>query len=560
MARVSTLLSRVARPDPSTSHSTGARTTLRGAVERRRASDQPVRPRWQAALIAALGAAAAVLVPLQLVVLLGWLTADTAAGSLDALAVGAYGWLLGHGVPLALGPGAGAVTLHPLGLLVVVLVLLHRGGQWAARACGAVSGRAVGVLVAEICIGYAALVAGVTAVTANGPARPSLLAAAVAGLSLAALGAGTGALRASGQWSALRARAPRDLRVALDAGAGATLVLLAGSALVLLASLVVHFPRAVGLSEALGPGVTGGPVLLALNLVLVPNAVLYALAFAAGPGFSLGVGTLVWLGGSSAGPLPAVALLAAVPEGAATPPYAYAVLLVPLAAGVAAGLLAVTRGPDARAEQAALRGLYAGGVAGALTAGLSWLASGSLGAGRLVELGLTAWLVGLVVAVEVAVVGAATAWVACPRAAPGDPAVEATSSAADTQASEQVASQRRLAVGTGGVRVGAARAAAVVADLRPEDDQQRGQDERHGQADATQDDGDHAAALPVTGKNGGPSGPDAHHDRDDVEDEADRKEDEREQDADNRVVDGQPTEPASPRELLDRADGGSTPS
>lgn len=418
---MSTLLSGAAPLPDVEGSSPGARRPWRAA------GGGPTRAGWQAALIATVGSVAAVLVPLQLVVLLAWVSADTAAGPSDALAVGGYGWLLGHGVPLEL--GSGSASLRPLGLLVAVLFVLHRSGGWAVRTCGAVSPRAVALLVAQICGGYGVLVAGVAAATLAGPARPQVPVAAGAGLLLAALGAGTGALRGSGLLQVLRARMPLDLRVALDAGVGAALVLVAGSALVVLTALAVQSGRVVGLSGALGPGLTGWPSLILLNLMLVPNAVVYALSFAVGPGFALGAGTSVWLGSSSVGPLPPLSLLAAVPEGEAPPPYAYAVLLVPLVAGVAAGLLAVTRAPGSRAEQAALRGLYAGLVAGLVIGVLSWLSGGSLGPGRLAQLGPTGWLIGSTVAVQVGVIAAVTAWLACPRTATspaGQPELPAT--------------------------------------------------------------------------------------------------------------------------------------
>lgn len=392
---MSTLLSRASRAGP--------------------ADDEQVRPRWQAALIAVIWSVGSVLVPLQLLVLLGWVVADTEAGPRDALVVGAYGWLLGHGVPI---PRAdGAISLPPLGLLLVVLVVLFRAGCWAARVGQADTLRDVARLVVSIAVLYGAVVTGVAAMSLGDLAQPTLVVAAGAGALAALVASGCGALRGADLGREVRARVPLDLRVALDAGAGAVLVLLAGAAIVVAVSLVVHGSRAVGLSAAVEPGLSGWPLLLALNLLLAPNAVVYALSYAVGPGFALGAGTSVSLGGTEVGPLPSLALLAGVPEGTATPAYAYTVLLVPLLAGVTAGLLAVVRAPGSRAEQGAVRGLYAGLVAGVAVGLLAGGAGGALGSGNLATLGPTAWLVGAAVAVQVGVIGAVTAWVACPRPA-----------------------------------------------------------------------------------------------------------------------------------------------
>lgn len=375
--------------------------------------DDQRRPGWQAALIGVGWSAATVLVPLQLLVLVGWVVADTEAGPLDALAVGAYGWLLGHGVPIPLPDGT--LSLHPLGLLLVVLVLLHRAGSWAARASAVQTLRGATELVATMAIGYGAVLTAVAAATLGVAAPANLAAAAGAGTLVALVGCGSGALRGAGLERDLRSRVPMDLRVALDAGAGAALVLLAGGALLFAASLAMHGSRAVGLTGAVAPGVSGWPLLLVLNLLLLPNAAVYAMSYAVGPGFSLGVDTAVSLGATEVGPLPSLALLAAVPEGGPTPPYAYAVLLVPLLAGVTAGLLAVVRAPGSRAEQAAVRGLCAGLVAGVLVGLLAWSAGGALGSGRLAVLGPTPWAVAGAVAVQVGIVAAVTAWVCCPR-------------------------------------------------------------------------------------------------------------------------------------------------
>jgi len=412
MERMSKLLSRRRRA--------GDRFRIAGAI---RAPELPVpgfqaQPQWRAALTAAVRSALGVLGTLQVLMLISWVAAGTTGGPLDALAIGAYGWLLGHGVPLTvdLGPdGVGALSLHPLGLLLIVLVVLYRAGSRAARASWTRSLRDVAILVALTCVAYGLLVCGVAALTLGGPARPDLVVAAGAGLLVPAIGAGAGVVRVSGVAGELRARLPLDVRVALDAGLGAMLVLGAGGALVLTVSLLVHFPRVVGLTGVLEPDLTGWPLLLLLNLLLLPNAALYALAVATGPGFALGTGTSVSLAGTSVGAVPAVSLLGAVPDGVAAPPYAYAVLLVPLAAGVTAGFLSFARAPGRGAERAALRAGCAGLMAGVGTGAFAWLAGGALGVGRLTHVGPTAWLLGIVVAVEVGVMGAVTAWVACPR-------------------------------------------------------------------------------------------------------------------------------------------------
>lgn len=514
------------------------------------------RPHWQAALIAVAWSVGSVLVPLQLLVLLGWVVADTEAGPGDALAVGAYGWLVGHGVPIPL--AGGTLSLHPLGIALVVLALLFRAGAWAARVTAVADLRPAVGLAAMIALAYGAVVAAVAAVTMGAVGPDSVAMAAAAGVLIGLLGSVGGVLHGSGLATRLRARAPVDLRVALDAGLGATLVLLAGGALVLAVSLVVHGPRAVGLTGSLGAGFSGWPLLLALNLLLLPNAVVYAAAYAVGPGFALGVGTSVSLGGTDLGPLPGLTLLAALPEGTSTAGYAYGVLLVPLLAGVTAGLVAVVRAPGSRAELAAVRAMYAGLLAGVFVGVLSWFASGSLGGGRLAVMGVTPWLVAGVVALQIGVVGAVTAWLGCPRparvgeergadrAAAGVPS---SPSRVEAETAQQLLLEGCVALTLGNVRVGAARAVPVGRDLRPEHHQDARQDGGQRGTDAAQDDREHTHPLTPPSGDGGLSGLDADDDRDHVEDDADREEQEREHQSDERVEDSQPAEPASAREV-----------
>lgn len=381
-------------------------------VPGRPAADAPLAG-WRAAGVAVLWTVATSLVPLMLLVLVGWLASGLLGGLADPFRLAVDIWLAAHGVPLEL--AAGSLTLHPLGLTAAVLALLWRGGRWAGRSAQPPTMAAAGRLVALLAGGYGAAAA-VLAVAGTGPAaRPDVLVAGGAGLLLAAVVGGLGVLSGAALLPSARARVPLVWRVAVDAGAGAALVLVGLAALLLVGALVLRRDTAYDLALAVGPDTAGWPLLLLLNVLLVPNAVLAALAYATGPGFAVGVGTSVSLGGSQVGALPPLSLLAAVPGSVEPHPATYAVLAIPLLAGIAAGLLAVRRSGTLRPELCALAGLGAGPVAGVLTMVAAWAASGGVGTGHLATIGPTGWMVGAAVAVEVGLVAAATAWVGCPR-------------------------------------------------------------------------------------------------------------------------------------------------
>ena len=181
-------------------------------------------------------------------------------------------------------------------------------------------------------------------------------------------------------------------------------------------------------------------------VLLVPNGALWAVAYAAGPGFTVGAGTGVSPFGATLGPVPALPLLAALPGDGTPPPAVRAVLLLPVLAGVLTGWVLGRRlavpdpaGPtagtataepagwfaaalSARAARAALRGLAAGAIAALVAAVLAALAGGALGPGYLAAVGPSAWRVALALAVEMAVPAALTAALVPSRPTPGPPA------------------------------------------------------------------------------------------------------------------------------------------
>lgn len=368
---------------------------------------------WPAAGVALVWMVATSLVPLVVLVLVGWLSSGLLGGLADPFRLATNIWLAAHGVPLDV--TVGSVTMHPLALTVLVIAVLWRGGRWAGRRTQPRTLAAAGRLTALLAGGYGTATA-LLAIAGTGPAaRPDVEVAAGAGALLAAVVSGLGVLSGADLLRSVRDRIPLVWRVAIDSGVGATLVLVGLAALLLAGMLVVRRDMAYDLAAAVGPDRAGWPLLLTLNVLLVPNAVLAALAYATGPGFAVGVGTSVTLDGSQIGALPPLSLLAAVPGSAEPHAATYAVLAIPLIAGIAAGLLAVRRSRTLRPELCALAGLGAGAVTGILSTAATWAASGGLGNGQLASVGPTGWMVGTAVGLEVGAVAAATAWIGCPR-------------------------------------------------------------------------------------------------------------------------------------------------
>lgn len=357
-------------------------------------------------------------------VLVLWvLTATGHDSAADAARLVGVLWLLGHGGPLTRGAGA-PLSLTPLLLTLLNAQLLRCA---AARAAVAAQPR-TGPVPALLCTGYllVALPVALACAAGGGGLRaeplPDLLAVALLGYAAAQWGVHGGAGFVGpapvgpGRLAAVRRRLPAGspgaVRAAVTAG---LLILLAGGALLFgMAALLRTDTTDPAVRALAGGSVPAALGVLLSCLLLVPNAVLWAGAYALGPGFLLGTDTVVAPGRVQHGALPDFPLLALAPTTASG--WQLLVLLVPALAGaVAAGLLGraaawgggrraavepaylveaaeddtdrAEPGQPWRAPGTALAGLATAAAAGALVALAGWLAGGAAGGGRMARLG-----------------------------------------------------------------------------------------------------------------------------------------------------------------------------
>jgi Family of unknown function (DUF6350) len=231
---------------------------------------------------------------------------------------------------------------------------------------------------------------------------------------LAVCGGTLGMLRGSPLADRLLDALPPGARSALPAAVAAVGTLVAAGAVLAGISLLAHHGEYGTLTRSLGPGVVGTLSLALLGILCVPNAAVWAAGYAVGPGFAVGTGTGVSAFGVTLGPVPAFPLLAALPSAPTPPSAARLVLVVPLIAGVVAGVLVAHRDPDAPPRVAAGWACAAAAAAGLAFAVLAALSGGPLGSGRLTAIGPSPWQVGLAAAVELALLAAPaaaiTAW------------------------------------------------------------------------------------------------------------------------------------------------------
>ncbi|MGJ5953707.1 cell division protein PerM [Streptomyces neyagawaensis] len=340
------------------------------------------------------------------------------SGPGGALHVAAALWLLSHGVELirtdTLSGDPAPVGLVPLLLLALPLVLLHRSARDHA---GDGVGAAARATWAGLVAGYTAVGGVVTLYASGGALRPSWWWAVVCVPALAALAAGTGVWAAHGRpllplpaplGGALETEGRRQVLAAAGRAAGAgALALVGGGALLVAVSLVGHGDAVRASFPQLTEGWSGRFAVLMLCAALLPNAAVWAAAYALGPGFVLGAGYVVAPLSATAPTalLPPFPLLAAVPTGGTA--LTWAVGVVPLAAGATVGWFtgaraAAERGAPWSVRRTAAAALVAAALCAVAVALLTVLASGPLGVAALSHVGPLWWQTG----------GAAGAWVA----------------------------------------------------------------------------------------------------------------------------------------------------
>jgi hypothetical protein len=377
----------------------------------RRVPGHPVR--LAAAAVAALSVFGLVALGLALVVVQ---TLDPTGGLSPGGCAALAGrlWVLTHGGRLQLESGPLAVA--PLLLTIAVAWGLSRIGRGVADAGDVVRARPAAEVVG-VAAAVHALVVLLVAVAVGAPAR-GLFQAVGGAAALAVLAVGWGAARQAGLVDDVLDRMPVATRPALRGAAAGLLTALALCTAVVAVAVAADAQGYARLSAELGGSGAGTVGLLGLALLLLPNAAAAVLGLAAGPGFSVGAGTLVSVHGVTLGPLPALPLLAALPDTQAVPLVALVSLAVPALAGLVAGTVVGRRlsdgDDDGGSVVAGLVGLLAGVLLGAGAAALAWAGGGVLGDGGLAEVGAPPLATGLAVAAQAgiaaAVAAAVTRW------------------------------------------------------------------------------------------------------------------------------------------------------
>ena len=356
------------------------------------------------ALLATLGGFSAAIGPLLVcmaVGVVGWFLTDsgthgTAGGGMRT---GALAWLMGHGSGVHI-QGA-AVTMMPIGITLVCAATIWRLG---VRVGEGVSGHGpdaqalaagekdltVPVSAGLFLLGYVVTAMVVVSVAGSSTTAPSDGRVMLWSILLSGLVGGPAIAVGSGRAAVWLAPVREGVRQAATLVRTMLVAWVVVGAVVFAVALLADLGTAVNVMSQLHLSAGSAVLYIVLMLMLVPNAAIFAGSYLLGPGFTMGVATMVSPTAVTLGPLPMVPMLAALPDDGPTPGWTMALLAL---APLTAAFVVVRRG---RILSGTLGGTVAvaaaaGFVAAILLGIVAALAGGAIGPGRMADVGPFAW-------------------------------------------------------------------------------------------------------------------------------------------------------------------------
>lgn len=352
------------------------------------------RPLVLVATLGGVAAAASTLLVCLAVGVVGWFLTDAGAHGTprDGLRTGALGWLLAHGSGISV-EGV-AVTIVPLGITALCAWAIWRVGHRVGESVSGHGPDALGIADGErdftvpvaavlFTTGYA-VTAAVTAALAGSVATSPDTGAVVLWSLVLTLAFGATAIAAgSGRAAIWASFVPVWVRAALSACRRILVTWLALSFAVFAVALVLDFSTAVNVMSQLHTDAGDATLFTLLSATVLPNATIFSGSYLLGPGFTVGVGTLVSPGAVLIGPLPMFPLLAALPDSGGPAGWTTYLVAVPFLVAAWGAARAQRLLPTTRWEEGAVRGCFGGVAAGLLFGILAAVAGGAVGPGRM---------------------------------------------------------------------------------------------------------------------------------------------------------------------------------
>jgi hypothetical protein len=334
-----------------------------------------------AALPQVLRSIAWLLLPTSFIALLAWATAGSATGNTgDPLRAALWIWIGVHSIPfdLSLPPSglAGHLSYLPLGALIFPVLAIRNGVSRTIERLDNDSSL-VGIARAVFAVSYTLFALAASFFSKTESIRPVWYFAIIYVLPFTLLCAATVGRRVA-------------LGQGFLFGSRIMALLLGASSIVFGILLLVNISMVKNLTTVLQPGIFGGFLLLLLNILYIPNAVVATLAYFSGVGFAVGSGTLVSPTSFRLNKIPAMPLLGALPENKSL------ISLIGVVVIVAVGALLVTWTISLN-QKVLIQSLI---VSVLLAAFVGYSASGALITDAMSAVGVSTWKFTLAIAVQ----------------------------------------------------------------------------------------------------------------------------------------------------------------
>lgn len=256
-----------------------------------------------------------ILLPLAFISLVAWATAGSSTGNTaDPLRAAIWFFLVAHHIPLDLSLSnnaiSGNLTYFPIGGLLIPLLAIRSGYKRIIENLGGKTLRDKRSYVISLALGYA-LVGSLLSLFATGSTVKAPIYFVFPILFLVATISGFLASNLLPE-HALQFPWQRGLRVAWIL----MIALIGCGALIFSVSLAWHFTTVLNLTKVIEPGIFGGLVFLAVQILYLPNFAISALSYFAGSGVVIGAGS--WLNPyvHRIDEIPAIPLLGGLPVNA----------------------------------------------------------------------------------------------------------------------------------------------------------------------------------------------------------------------------------------------------
>ncbi len=256
-----------------------------------------------------------ILLPLAFISLVAWATAGSSTGNTaDPLRAAIWFFLVAHHIPLDLSLSnnaiSGNLTYFPIGALLIPFLAIRSGYKRIIENLGGKTLRDKRSYVIALALGYA-LVGSLLSLFATGSTVKAPIYFVFPILFLVATISGFLASNLLPE-HALQFPWQRGLRVAWIL----MIALIGCGALIFSVSLAWHFTTVLNLTKVIEPGIFGGLVFLAVQILYLPNFAISALSYFAGSGVVIGAGS--WLNPyvHRIDEIPAIPLLGGLPVNA----------------------------------------------------------------------------------------------------------------------------------------------------------------------------------------------------------------------------------------------------